>query len=262
MSLGKGRGVIATKAQYSKYRIIFDIRHVWAGPKKDHPACVLFFCTNPAENEKPLDMLGAVQFMVPQGFHWDYRPGKNNSGNAFFTTLTKSKADQWQWSRVELLVDAESGTTRLAVAAAGHPAFELGRFKDPTAGEKGPFAIQMHNAGLIDEYANIAIKEKCEGRWSNYRTEHRWRSGDRVQAPHGRAADGTARSLRRPRRARLGAQRDRRHETHRQTTTRRSARQGYGRAPHVGDRRRLQQHPPGQGRQDHLDLPDRRGLGI
>ena len=43
VSLGKGRGVIATEAKYSKYRIIFDIRHVSAEPKKDHPACVLFF---------------------------------------------------------------------------------------------------------------------------------------------------------------------------------------------------------------------------
>lgn len=160
LSLGKGRGVIATEGQFSKYRIIFDIRHVSAEPKKDHPACVLFFCTNPAENEKPIDMLGAVQFMIPQGFHWDYRPGKNNSGNAYFTTIAKSKADQWQWSRVELLVDAESGTARLAVAQPpGAPAVELGRFKDPTAGKKGPFAIQMHNAGLVDEYANIAIEE-------------------------------------------------------------------------------------------------------
>ncbi len=116
VSLGKGRGVIATDGQFSNYRIIFDIRHVWAQPKKDHPACVLFFCTNPVANEKPPDMLAAVQFMIPQGFHWDYRPGKNNSGKEFFTSIVKSKADPMQWSRVELLVNAESGTARLAVA--------------------------------------------------------------------------------------------------------------------------------------------------
>jgi hypothetical protein len=160
VSLGKGRGVIATQGQYGRYRVIFDIRHVSAEPKQDHPACVLFFCTNPAENEKPLDMLGAVQFMVPQGFHWDYRPGKNNSGKEFFTSITKSKADPLKWSRVELLVDAESGAARLAVAQPpGAPAIEIARFKDPAAGKKGPFAIQMHNGGLVDEYANIAIEE-------------------------------------------------------------------------------------------------------
>jgi hypothetical protein len=75
VSLGKGRGVIATEGQYSRYRVIFDIRHVSAEPNKDHPACVLFFGKNPAEGEKPLDMLGAIQFMVPQGFRWDYPPG-------------------------------------------------------------------------------------------------------------------------------------------------------------------------------------------
>jgi len=160
VSLGEGRGVIATQGQYSKYRIIFDVRHVSAGPKQGHAACVLFFCTSPMENEKPLDMLGGVQFQVPQGYTWDYRPGKNNSGKGLFTSITKSKADQWQWSRIELLVDAGSGTARLAVAQPpGAPATEIARFKDPTAGKKGPFAIQMHNAGLVDEYANIAIEE-------------------------------------------------------------------------------------------------------
>src|SRR5271169_1085279 len=51
VSLGKGRGVIATEGQFSHYRIIFDIRHVSAQPKRNHAACVLFFCTNPVENE-------------------------------------------------------------------------------------------------------------------------------------------------------------------------------------------------------------------
>jgi hypothetical protein len=32
-------------------------------------------------------------------------------------------------------------------------------FKDETAGRKGPFALQMHNKGLFDEYADIAIEE-------------------------------------------------------------------------------------------------------
>jgi hypothetical protein len=160
VSLGKGRGVIATQGQYGKYRIIFDVRHVSAAPKRNHAACVLFFCTNPVGDRKPLDALGGVQFQVPQGYTWDYRPGKNNSGKGLFKSIAKSKADPWQWSRVELLVDDELGTARLAVAQPpGAPAIEIGRFKDATAGKKGPFAIQMHNAGLVDEYANIAIEE-------------------------------------------------------------------------------------------------------
>jgi hypothetical protein len=105
-------------------------------------------------------MLGAVQFMVPQGYHWDYRPGKNNAGNDFFTSITTSKADPSQWSRVELLVDADSGTARLAVAQP--PGRACGRNRPvqrSRGGKEGPFAIQMHNAGLVDEYANIAIEE-------------------------------------------------------------------------------------------------------
>lgn len=160
VSLGKGRGVIATEGQFSKYRIIFDVRHVWAAPKRNHAACVLFFCTKPVESQKPLDALAAVQFQVPQGYTWDYRAGKNNSGKGLFKSIAKSKANQWQWSRMELLVDSQLGTARLAVAQPpGAPAIEIGRFNDPTAGKKGPFALQMHNAGLIDEYANIAIEE-------------------------------------------------------------------------------------------------------
>jgi hypothetical protein len=41
-SLGAGRGMIYTSNQYTRYRIIFDIRHVSGNP--DHQACVLVFC--------------------------------------------------------------------------------------------------------------------------------------------------------------------------------------------------------------------------
>jgi hypothetical protein len=41
----------------------------------------------------------------------------------------------------------------------GSKAVEVLDFKDPPAGQKGPFALQMHNKGLFDEYANIAIEE-------------------------------------------------------------------------------------------------------
>ena len=60
---------------------------------------------------------------------------------------------------VEILVDPASGTARMAVAQpAGTPAVEVLQFKDPAAGKSGPFALQMHNKGLFDEFANIAIE--------------------------------------------------------------------------------------------------------
>jgi len=61
---------------------------------------------------------------------------------------------------VEILIDADTGTARLAVAQpVGSKAIALGRFHVAAAGRVGPFALQMHNQGLFDEYANIAVEE-------------------------------------------------------------------------------------------------------
>jgi hypothetical protein len=158
-SLGAGRGVLYTANSYDRYRIIFDIRHVAGQP--DHQACVLVFCNAPAGGQKPVDALGGIQFQVPNGGHWDYRKGHNNAGKGEFTTLSHPKFDAHQWSRVEIIVDAATGTARMAVAQpAGSKAVEVLDFRDPTAGRSGPFALQMHNKGLLDEYANIAIEVK------------------------------------------------------------------------------------------------------
>jgi hypothetical protein len=67
--------------------------------------------------------------------------------------------DPHEWSRVEILVDARAGTARMAVAQPlGRPAVEVLRFRDPTAGKRGPIAWQMHNAGLYDEYKDVEIE--------------------------------------------------------------------------------------------------------
>ncbi|HEV8293181.1 MAG TPA: family 16 glycoside hydrolase, partial [Tepidisphaeraceae bacterium] len=126
----------------------------------DHRAGVLVFCTAPTEGEKPLDALAGIQFQVPNGGHWDYRKGHNNAGNDFFKRLVNPKFDEHQWSRVEILVDPSTGSARMAVAQpVGTPAVEVLQFKDSAAGKSGPFALQMHNKGLFDEFANIAIEE-------------------------------------------------------------------------------------------------------
>jgi hypothetical protein len=156
-SLGAGRGVVYTAASYNRYRILFDIRHVSGKP--DHQACVLVFCTAPAEGQTPPDALAGIQFQVPNGGHWDYRKGHNNAGKEEFTAVNRVKFDVHEWSRVEILVDPATGTARMAVAQPpGSKAVEVGRFHDASAGRKGPFALQMHNKGLLDEYANIAIE--------------------------------------------------------------------------------------------------------
>jgi hypothetical protein len=156
-STGAGRGVIYTAQDYSRYRLIYSVQHVSGHP--DHQAGVLFFCKRPEQDEIPLDALAGIQFQVPMGSHWDYRPDNNNSGDPFFTTITKSPFDRHAWSQVELLVDAEKGTARMAIAQPpGSKAIELVDFSDPTAGRTGPIAFQMHNAGLFDEYKDVTVE--------------------------------------------------------------------------------------------------------
>ena len=155
-STGSSRGVIYTAKDYSRYRLMFTLRHVSGNP--DHQACVLIFCTRPQEGEVPLDALAGIQFQPPNGGHWDYRPGMNNGGPEF-TPVTKTRFDAHAWSRVEILADATSGTARMAVAQPlGEKAVEVLSFKDPAAGKVGPVAWQMHNAGLFDEFKDITIE--------------------------------------------------------------------------------------------------------
>lgn len=157
VSRGVARGVIYTARQYGHYRIIFDVRHIAGNP--DHQACVLFFGVVPADGSKPRDALGSGQFILPNGSHWDYRPGHHGPSNEEFTSFPHPKFDGHEWSRVEVLVNADKGTARLAVAQpVGSAAVEVVDFHVPEAGRVGPFALQMHNAGLFDEYANVAIE--------------------------------------------------------------------------------------------------------
>lgn len=158
-STGAGRGVIYTEKDYSRYRLMFTMRHVSGDP--DHQACVLIFCSRPQGDEKPLDALGGIQFQVPNGGHWDYRPGMNNGGGPEFTAMTTNKRhfDVHEWSRIEIVADASKGTARMAVAQPpGSQAMEVLDFKDATAGKPGPIAWQMHNAGLFDEYKDVTLE--------------------------------------------------------------------------------------------------------
>ena len=156
-STGVGRGVIYTAKDYGRFRLMFTMRHVSGDP--DHQACVLIFSTRPQPGEKPLDALAGIQFQVPNGGHWDYRPGKNNAGNDLFTRTTETRFDAHQWSRVEIVADASKGTARMAVAQpVGSRAIEMLRFSDPSAGKSGPIAWQMHNAGLFDEFKDVTVE--------------------------------------------------------------------------------------------------------
>jgi hypothetical protein len=155
-STGAGRGVIYTKDDYAKYRLFFTMRHVSGQP--DHQACVLIFCMRPEEGKKPLDALAGIQFQVPLGGHWDYRPGQNKAGTGF-TRTQRPKFEPHEWSQVEMLVDATTGKARIAVAQpVGSKAIEVLSFNVPEAGKVGPIAWQMHNKGLFDEYKDVRVE--------------------------------------------------------------------------------------------------------
>ena len=156
-STGVGRSVLYTAKDYGRYRLIFTMRHVKGSP--DHPACVLVFCQRPQGDDVPLDALGGIQFDVPGGGHWDYRPGMNKDGGPEYTAVSKTKFDAHAWSGIELLVDASEGTARMAVAQPpGSKAEEMLDFMDASAGRVGPIALQMHNAGLFDEYKDLTLE--------------------------------------------------------------------------------------------------------
>jgi hypothetical protein len=161
-STGIGRGTLYTTGDYGHFRLTFLMRHISGKP--DHPACILFFCRRPLDGQKPVDALGGIQFMLPNGSHWDYRPTENgvkhnNDGGKEFTTVVKGKFNVHEWSQIEIIADAATGTARLAVAQPpGSKAIEILDFKDPTAGRSGPIALQMHNAGLFDEYKDFTIE--------------------------------------------------------------------------------------------------------
>lgn len=156
-SIGSGRGVIYSEKDYSRFRLTFTMRHVSGNP--DHQACVLIFCSRPQGDDMPLDALGGIQFQVPNGGHWDYRPGMNNNGGDEFTKVLAVQFDVHQWSRIEIVADAAKGVASMAVSQpVGSKAVEVLRFHDPAAGKTGPIAWQMHNAGLFDEYKDVTIE--------------------------------------------------------------------------------------------------------
>jgi hypothetical protein len=156
-STGSGRGAIYTDHDYARFKLSFTMRHVSGNP--DHQACVLIFCTRPKPDEMPLDALAGIQFQVPKVGHWDYLPYKNNDGNAEFTTITKTQFDPHAWARIEITADAVSGTaTMTAAQPPDAKPVDVVKFKDPTAGKSGPIALQMHNAGLFDEYKDLSIE--------------------------------------------------------------------------------------------------------
>lgn len=159
-STGAGRGVIYTTADYSHFRLVFQVRQI----SGNHVPGILVFGTRPAtrgdmaEAEAGNAALGAVQLQMPNGGHWDYRPGFNKAGE-HFTRPIRVRFNLQEWAQVEVLVNARTGEARMAVAQpVGTQGIENLVFRDPAAGKAAPIAWQMHNAGLFDEFRDVRIE--------------------------------------------------------------------------------------------------------
>lgn len=155
-SVGNIRGTLSSKGDYDSFRLLFTLRHL-PSTGSDHMPCVIIWGTRPPPN----DALGGIQFQPPNGGHWDYRPGKNNAG-AGFTSVAHDKIDRAQWAQCEIWAKASTGEARMACCNLGATGpckgLEVLKFKDATAGKKGPIGLQVHNTGLHDQYKNISIE--------------------------------------------------------------------------------------------------------
>ncbi|MDP9035376.1 MAG: DUF1080 domain-containing protein [Myxococcota bacterium] len=154
-STGGARGALISQADYGNFRLIFSVRQLVANI---HYASVLIWGKRPPP---PIDAIGGIQFGVPNGNYWDYRPGKNGAGTGLFTQ-TSPGLSHTAWTRCEILADVALGTARMACCAlAGTTpckAVQVLQFHDPTAGTTGPIALQVHSAGTQDEYKDISIE--------------------------------------------------------------------------------------------------------
>jgi hypothetical protein len=96
-----------TKEDFGNYRIFFSVRQIMG----NHQPGVLFFGNR--NGDKPARGLQGIQVQPPNGYTWDYRPGKNNSGGNLFTKLPHPRLDVKQWSQCEVLVK-DTGEFRVA----------------------------------------------------------------------------------------------------------------------------------------------------
>jgi hypothetical protein len=152
---GIARGWIYYNKQVGSFRWIFNVRQIVGN---HYPTVLIWGTTAPIR-----DALSALQFGVPNGNHWDYRPGHNNYGNSFFKTIAHTHINVNNWAQCEIDADQTTGTAKMAccplsAGATTCKAVEVLTFVDKTAGRVGPLAIQVHNAGIQDEYKSLYVE--------------------------------------------------------------------------------------------------------
>ncbi len=135
-STGSGRGVIYTAQDFTRYRILFTMRHVSGSP--DHQACVLVFCTRPQANEKPPRRPRRMPVPGPErrplGLPARTKQQRHQLHHHHQNSLRLSSMESRR-----LLVDATKGTARMAVAQPlGSKAVEVLSFNNAAAGRPVP----------------------------------------------------------------------------------------------------------------------------
>jgi Domain of Unknown Function (DUF1080) len=146
---GHARGwIYYNKKQVGSFRWIFKVRQVVG---TNHEPTVLFWgTTNPIR-----DALSAIQFQPPDGYCWDYRPGKNNGCNGLKKHYSHPKFSLTVWNQCEIVGNRTTGVAKMACGPVGSKTTEVLQFTDKTAAQVGPLAIQVHNSKIQDEYKDL-----------------------------------------------------------------------------------------------------------
>jgi hypothetical protein len=139
---------IWTTADLGNYRLFFKVRQV----KGDHKPDVIFFGKRPGPGAGASGALGGAQFQPPNGGSWDYGAGGT------FKRPRNPGWDEKKWHHCEVLVKEAGSFQAACCPMEPEAACEL-VLTWTGMGRKHPFAIQMHNAGLFDEYKDFFIEE-------------------------------------------------------------------------------------------------------
>src|SRR5665213_3639041 len=161
-SAKSARGFIYTTNTYGDFRFIFTSRLIQAPyDNPPHVPCVLFW-----GESLTADAMEALQVQPPKGYMWDYRttgPTAGKSPDMYETRIAGAPSlNDMQWSQCEMLASQATGTMRFAccqiTGSAPCKASEIVDFKDPTAGRLSPLALQVHTAGMVEEFKDLYVE--------------------------------------------------------------------------------------------------------
>jgi Domain of Unknown Function (DUF1080) len=161
-SAKSARGFIYTTNTYGDFRFIFTSRLIQdPNDNPPHVPCVLFW-----GESLTADAMEALQVQPPKGYMWDYRPTGPTAGKSpdmYETRVAGAPSlNDTQWSQCEMLANRTAGTMRFACCplTGGAPckASEIVDFKDPTAGRLSPLALQVHTAGMVEEFKDLYVE--------------------------------------------------------------------------------------------------------